>query len=219
MESVLISSVLAAFFYLVLLICYKVMGKREVNQLSTVDIIINILIANIAAGGIVEEEYWLDAIGGVVIIVILQILMAKLQLRYPKARDVVDGEPSLIIKNGKLDYEELRKLRIELDDLSMLLRGDGVVTPEEVQYGIIERNGKFVIFEKKLPTKLFPLPLIVSGKIKPKALESSGKTKGWLMKQLEIHQFSKLEKIDYLFLEEHKLVIYMKNEILKLTIK
>lgn len=219
MESVLISIALAAFFYLVLLICYKVMGKREVNQLSTVDIIINILIANIAAGGIVEEEYWLDALGGVVIIVILQILMAKLQLRYPKARDVVDGEPSLIIKNGKLDYEELRKLRIELDDLSMLLRGDGVVTPEDVQYGIIERNGKFVIFEKKLPTKLFPLPLIVSGKIKPKALESSGKTRGWLMEQLEIHQFSKLEQVDYLFLEEHKLVIYMKNEILKLTIK
>ena len=101
----------------------------------------------------------------------------------------------------------------------MLLRGDGVVTPEEVQYGIIERNGKFTIFEKKLPTKVFPLPLIVSGKIKPKALESLGKTKDWLIGQLEIHQFYKLEQVDYLFLEERKLVIYMKNEILKLTIK
>ena len=47
------------------------MGKREVNQLSTVDVVINILIANIAAGGIVEEEYWLDALGGVLVIVAL----------------------------------------------------------------------------------------------------------------------------------------------------
>ena len=219
MLQVLISILLAAVFYVLLLVCYKIMGKREVNQLSSVDIVINILNANIAAVGIFEEQYWIDALGGVIIIVILEILMSKIQIKYPKTRDAVDGEPSLIIKNGKLDYEELRKLRIDLDDFNMLLRGGGVVTPEEVQYGIIERNGKFTIFEKKLPTKVFPLPLIVSGKIKPKALESLGKTKDWLIEQLENHQFYKLEQVDYLFLEEHKLVIYMKNDILKLTIK
>ena len=219
MLQVLISILLAAVFYVVLVVSYKIMGKREVNQLSSVDIVINILIANIAAGGIVEEEYWIDALGGVIIIVILEILMSKIQIKYPKTRDAVDGEPSLVIKNGKIDYGELKKLRIDLDDFTMMLRGDGIVTPEEVQYGIIERNGKLIVFEKKLPTKVFPLPLIVSGKIKPKALESLGKTKDWLIEQLENHQFYKLEQVDYLFLEEHKLVIYMKNDILKLTIK
>ena len=58
MLQVLLSLLLAALFYVVLLICYKIMGKREVNQLSTVDVVINILIANVAAGGIVEEQYW-----------------------------------------------------------------------------------------------------------------------------------------------------------------
>ncbi|MBQ1786371.1 MAG: DUF421 domain-containing protein, partial [Turicibacter sp.] len=185
MLQVLISILLAAVFYVVLVVSYKIMGKREVNQLSSVDIVINILIANIAAGGIVEEEYWIDALGGVIIIVILEILMSKIQIKYPKTRDAVDGEPSLVIKNGKIDYGELKKLRIDLDDFTMMLRGDGIVTPEEVQYGIIERNGKLIVFEKKLPTKVFPLPLIVSGKIKPKALESLGKTKDWLIEQLE----------------------------------
>ena len=219
MLQVLLSIILAAVFYVLLLVCYKIMGKREVNQLSSVDIVINILIANIAAGGIVEEQYWIDALGGVIIIVILEILMSKIQIKYPKTRDAVDGEPSLVIKNGKIDYGELKKLRIDLDDFTMMLRGDGIVTPEEVQYGIIERNGKLIVFEKKLPTKVFPLPLITSGKIKPKALEKLGKTEDWLTNQLENHQFYKLEQVDYLFLEEHKLVIYMKNDILKLTIK
>ena len=59
------------------------MGKREVNQLSTVDVVINILIANVAAGGIVEEQYWLDALGGVLVIVALQIIMAKIQINHP----------------------------------------------------------------------------------------------------------------------------------------
>ena len=109
MLQVLISLLLAALFYVVLLVCYKIMGKREVNQLSTVDIVINILIANIAAGGIVDEQYWLDALGGVLVIVALQILMAKFQLNHPKARDIVEGEPSMVIKNGSIDYSELKK--------------------------------------------------------------------------------------------------------------
>ena len=219
MSQVLISILLSAMFYVVLLVCYRIMGKREVNQLSTVDIVINILIANVAAGGIVEEQYWMDALGGVLVIVALQILMAKLQLKKPKLRDVVEGEPSLVIRNGTIDYHELKKLRIDLDDFMMLLRGDNVVAPEDVQYGIIEKNGKLTIFEKKLPTKVFPLPFVVSGKIKRKALESFGKDEDWLMKQLETHQFYKLEQVDYLFCEEHKLAIYTKQGIEKFTIK
>lgn len=219
MLKVLISILLAAVFYFVLLVCYKIMGKREVNQLSTVDVVINILIANIAAGGIVEEEYWLDALGGVLVIVALQIVLAKLQLNKPKLRNMVEGDPSLIIKNGSIDYEELKKLRIDLDDFMMLLRGDGIVAPEDVQYGIIEKNGKLTIFEKKIPTKVFPLPLVVSGEIKTKALQGLGKDEQWLMKQLESHQFYRLEQIDYLFCEEHKLAIYTNQGIEKLTIK
>ena len=101
----------------------------------------------------------------------------------------------------------------------MLLRGQNIVAPEDVQYGIIEKNGKLTIFEKKLPTKTFPLALVISGQIKPKALQSLGKNEEWLMTQLENHQFYKLEQVDYLFYEEHKLVIYTKQGIQKLTLK
>ena len=219
MSKIILSILLAGLFYVVLLVCFKIMGKREVNQLSTVDIVINILIANVAAGGIVEEEYWLDALGGVLVLVMLQILMAKFQIKYPRGRDIIEGEPSMVIKNGFVDYDELKKIRVDLDDLMMLLRGDNVVAPEEVQYGIVEKNGKLAVYTKKNPTKTFPLPLVISGQVKPKALESLDKDADWLMNQLELNQFYRLEQVEYLFYEEQKLVVYMKDGIKKLKIK
>ena len=218
MMEVLASILLAAFFYVVILVCYKIMGKRELNQLGAVDVVINILLANIAASGIVEESFWVDSFGGVVMIVILQVLMSKIQLHKTKVRDIVDGEPSLIIKNGRIDYSELGKIRIDLDDFIMLLRTQGVVNPEDVQYAIIEKNGKLIVFEKKLPTKVFPLPLIVSGSIKEKALQSFGQSKQWLKDTLRKHEVTNLNEIDYLFYEEHKFIIYTRQGMNKIKI-
>ena len=218
MMEVLASILLAAFFYVVILVCYKIMGKRELNQLGAVDVVINILIANIAASGIVEESFWVDSFGGVVMIVTLQVLMSKIQLHKTKVRDIVDGEPSLIIKNGRIDYSELGKIRIDLDDFIMLLRTQGVVNPEDVQYAIIEKNGKLIVFEKKLPTKVFPLPLIVSGSIKEKALQSFGQSKQWLKDKLRKHELTNLNEIDYLFYEEHKFIIYTRQGMNKIKI-
>ena len=194
------------------------MGKRELNQLGAVDVVINILIANIAASGIVEESFWVDSFGGVVMIVTLQVLMSKIQLHKTKVRDIVDGEPSLIIKNGRIDYSELGKIRIDLDDFIMLLRTQGVVNPEDVQYAIIEKNGKLIVFEKKLPTKVFPLPLIVSGSIKEKALQSFGQSKQWLIDTLRKHEVTNLNEIDYFFYEEHKFIIYTRQGMNKIKI-
>ena len=168
MMEVLASILLAAFFYVVILVCYKIMGKRELNQLGAVDVVINILIANIAASGIVEESFWVDSFGGVVMIVTLQVLMSKIQLHKTKVRDIVDGEPSLIIKNGRIDYSELGKIRIDLDDFIMLLRTQGVVNPEDVQYAIIEKNGKLIVFEKNYQQKFSLFPLLYQAQLKKK---------------------------------------------------
>ena len=164
------------------------------------------------------KSFWVDSFGGVVMIVTLQVLMSKIQLHKTKVRDIVDGEPSLIIKNGRIDYSELGKIRIDLDDFIMLLRTQGVVNPEDVQYAIIEKNGKLIVFEKKLPTKVFPLPLIVSGSIKEKALQSFGQSKQWLKDTLRKHEVTNLNEIDYLFYEEHKFIIYTRQGMNKIKI-
>ena len=132
MNTTVISGLLAIFFYFMILICYKVMGKREISQLSIVDFVMNLIIADIVAEGIVQEENWLDALVGLLILVALQIIMAKIQIKYSKTRIYIDGEPSLIIRNGQVDYEELAKLRIQLDELIMLLRQCNVTDRKSV---------------------------------------------------------------------------------------
>ena len=74
------------------------------------------------------------------------------------------------------------------------------------------------MFEKKLPTKVFPLPLIVSGSIKEKALQSFGQSKQWLKDTLRKHEVTNLNEIDYLFYEEHKFIIYTRQGMNKIKI-
>ncbi|HAX73940.1 MAG TPA: DUF421 domain-containing protein [Firmicutes bacterium] len=218
MSSVLASTLLALLFYVVILVAFKLLGKRELNQLSSMDIVMNILIANIAASGIVDEAFWLDALAGVVVIVIVQILVAKLQITKNKLRDLIDAEPSMVIKHGTIDYEELKKLRIDLDDFVMLLRENNVVSVEDVQYALIERNGKLTVYKKQMPTSVFPLPLVISGTIKQEALKSLGKSEDWLRQELEHHQMHDLKKIELLFYEENKFTIYCQRQMKKIKL-
>ncbi|MGL4338543.1 MAG: DUF421 domain-containing protein [Turicibacter sp.] len=215
---VLASMLLAGFFYVVILIAFKLLGKRELNQLSSIDIVINILIANIAASGIVDETYWLDAFGGVVVVILIQLVVAHFQIKHTKLRDIVDGEPSMLIVHGRIDYEELAKLRIDLDDFVMILRGEDIVSVEEVQYAIMERNGKLTVFKKQMPTKVFPLPLVVSGSVKVQALKSLGYDENWLKTTLDTHLMHDISKIELLFYEEHKLTVYCQKQMKKIKL-
>jgi len=217
-SGILISVGLAAVFYIIILLCYKLMGSREISQLSIFDFVVNLVIADVAATGIVQEEYWADSLGGLLVLVLLQILVAKTQVKFPKVRGKLDGEPSLIIKNGRVDYEELTRIRIQLDELILLLRQHNVASIDEVQYAVLENNGKMSVFEKKLPTKIFPLPLIVSGEIKLQALKSLGRDKEWLLKEIDQQQLPKVEEIKYLFYEKDKLTLHTKTNMHKVKI-
>jgi len=217
-SSILISVGLAAIFYIIILLCYKLMGSREISQLSIFDFVVNLVIADVAATGIVQEEYWADSLGGLLVLVLLQILMAKVQIKFPKVRGKIDGDPSLLIKNGSIDYEELTRIRIQLDELMLLLRQHNIASIDEVQYAVLENNGKMSVFEKKLPTKIFPLPLIVSGEIKLQALKSLGRNKEWLLKEINQQHLPKVEEIKYLFYEKDKLTLHTKTDMHKVKI-
>jgi len=213
-----ISVILAGVFYIIILLAYKLMGKRELCQLGIFDFVINLIIADVAATGIVEEKFWLDSLGGLAVLVFLQIMMAKIQIKYPTVRKKVDGEPSLIIKNGQIDYEELKRIRIQLDELMMILRQDKISSVSEVQYGLIEANGKLSIYTTKEPTKIFPLPLIISSQIKTQAMTALGITEEWLLKELSNNECPDLDYIKYLFYEEEELIIHTKEEVFRIKV-
>lgn len=216
--SIIYSVLLAIFFYIAIIIAYKIMGKREISELSIFDFVMNLIIADIVATGIVEEKFWLDSLTGLIALVTIQVIMAKVQLKIPKLRAQIDAECSMIIINGRIDYEELKKLRIQLDELMMLLRQSNVINIEEVQYAIMESNGRLSIYEKRLPTKTFPLPFVISGAIKPYALKSAGLQEEWLYRQLENHDIAINKDIKFVFYKEKHLIIHTKNKLKKLKI-
>ncbi|MCL1949348.1 MAG: DUF421 domain-containing protein [Turicibacter sp.] len=203
------SFIFAVFIYFFVLIVFKIMGRREVGQLSLFDFAINVVIGNIAASAITQTDVLMEDLFGVVALVALQIIMAKIQLNFPKIRHKVDDFPVLLIKDGTIDYEDLKKHRIQLDELHMLLRQEGIVDIEEVQYMIIEQNGDCSLFKTSAPTDLFPLPIMVSGIAKPYALKSIQKNTAWLYEHLDKLPYGEREQIQYMFYDQReKLIVH-----------
>ncbi len=209
---ILIAALLAIFFYVVLIISFRLLGKRELNQLSSLDVVMNIFVANMAASGIVDESRWLEALAGVVLVVCLQLAMNYFQVRYAKLRDVTDEEPSMLILNGRVNYEELKRLRIDLDELVMMLRIQDVIKLEDVLYAVMERDGELSIFLREDPPDFFPLPVIISGQIKDNVLDYYNVEKEAFIALLARHKLTDLQSLKIVYIHHQHLYVYMKHE-------
>ena len=149
------------FFYFFILFSYRVMGKREIGQLSISDLTISILIAELVAISIENRnDATILTIIPILLLVFLEVLLAFIQLKFNRIRVLMDGKPSLIIRDGKLNVKEMVKQRYSLDDLLLSLREKQVKGLNEIDYAILETNGKLSIF-KKDKKGVYPLPLII----------------------------------------------------------
>lgn len=137
------------FMYFLVFVILRIMGKREIGKLSVFDLVISIMIAEIAVFAIEDTKRpLLEAVVPMIVLVIIQITLAWISLKSKRARSFFDGKPSIIIAQGHLDRNEMRKLRYNLDDLMLQLREQGVDNIHEVDYAIMESTGKLTIFMK-----------------------------------------------------------------------
>lgn len=205
-----------AFFYLYITIMFRIMGKREVGQLSIFDLIVSMLMAELAAISIENyKDSILFALVPVTVVVLLQVLFSVLSLKNQKIRDFMDGEPSLIIKEGRLCFQEMSKQRYNLNDLLLQLRNKSIASIEEVEYAFLEANGNLSIFPyKRFQRKQdFPLPLILDGKVQEQTLQELHKNKAWLDRLL-LDQGLQLDDIFYAFYKSKKAYIIKRSELL-----
>lgn len=202
------------FFYTLITIIYRIMGKREIGELSIMDFIVSIFITDMVVMSIenYNESIWISLIP-IIILTIIQMLFSYLSLKSKGIKNIVDGKPSLIINKGKVNFEEMLRQRYNIDDLLSQLRESSVKSIDEVDYAILETNGKLSIFltqdDKK---RTYPLPLILDGKVEEETLKQIGKTRYWLDKELN-KQKIRLENIFYCFYRNKKLYIIEKNKI------
>lgn len=199
-------------FYFLVVIAYKIMGKREVGELGVFDFIISMLISQLIA---ICIENYKDPIWFVIvptlILVLFQIVFSFLSLKSNKFRDILDGKESVIISNGKLNFSEMKKQKYNLNDLLLQLRDKGIRTIEEVDYAILETNGKLSVFQKQDDNNnVFPLPLVLDGVIEENNLKFINKTRKWLNNELSEKKIN-LDNIFYAFYKDDDIYV-IENE-------
>ncbi len=203
-------------FYILITILYRFMGKREVGQLGIVDLIVSILIAELAAMSIDKrEESVLLSIIPIVALVLIQVGVAYYSLKNSKARETLDGVPSVIIKRGIINFKEMVKQRYNIDDLLTQLREQHIRSIEEVDYAILETSGNLSVFKKQgdLSTE-YPMPIILDGEIMEDTLKQIGRNRNWLEKYLKDEKTS-IDDIFYAFYRKKKLFLIKHSDVEK----
>ena len=196
--------------YVFIIVVYRIMGKKEVGKLSIVDLIVSILIAELAAISIEEtDRSILTSLIPIAVLVIIQVLLGFISLKNFKLRKLIDGDPKVIIKNGKVNFKEMTKLRYTLDDLISQLREQQVKSIEEVDYAVLENNGKLSVFKG---CKDYPLPIIVDGNIDYQVLKDMKKDESWINKILEENKLQ-LQDVFYAFYSKKKTFIIKHDDL------
>lgn len=199
-------------FYFFILLIYRIMGKREVGQLGIIDLIVSILIAELAVLSIEElDKSIFISIVPILTLTLLQTILAYFSLKKPKFRILLDGNPSLIIKNGKVNFKEMTKQKYNLDDLLVQLREKGFKSIEEIEYAILENNGTLSLFAyEEEKDNYLPLPLILDNKIQEDTLKHLHKDSKWVLGLLNKRNIN-IEDVFYAFYKD-KNVFIIKND-------
>ncbi|MDD4658102.1 MAG: DUF421 domain-containing protein [Eubacteriales bacterium] len=215
------------FLYLAVLVLMRIMGKREVGQLSLFDLVVAIMIAELAAIPLSETSIPIaHGILPIVTLVMLQMSLAFITLKSQTARKVIEGTPSIIIEQGRILEEEMRRLRYNVDDMMSQMREQGIYRIEEVEYAMLETNGKLSIILKAdkrpvIPSDLgltppyegLPIPLISDGRVHQENLALAKKNIAWLEQTLASQHKCGIAGVLYATLDpQGKLIVYKKGE-------
>ncbi|WEG11319.1 DUF421 domain-containing protein [Pullulanibacillus sp. KACC 23026] len=185
-----------AFFFL-LLIC-RILGKRQISQLTFFDYVVGIAIGSITANLSVNLGVsWLDGAIGLATWGILPFILVLLSLLFRPIRYLVEGKPTVLIENGKIQEKNLFKSKISLDELMLQLRQHNAFKLSDVELAVFETNGAISVMKKTMESPVTPNQLnmtleadkkpevvISQGKIVQKALDDTGFTKEWLIGEL-----------------------------------
>ncbi len=135
--------------YAAVILSVRLMGKRQIGELQPTELVITILISNIATMTIENEELPLMAcLMPMFLLVTLEIIMSWLTLKNRRLRQLVSGSPQIIIRDGKIDQRQLRELRFSVDDVMESLRSNNVFDIKDVQFAIVETTGKISVYNK-----------------------------------------------------------------------
>ncbi|PEX93548.1 DUF421 domain-containing protein [Bacillus cereus] len=204
--------------YIIILIIFRLMGKREIGELSVLDLVVFIMLGEMAVVAIenTDKSLWHQLVP-MTFLMCIQIILSIISLKYQRFRHLIEGEPAILVNAGKIDEKKMRKQRYNIDDLMMQLREQGVGDVRDVEYAILEPSGKLSIFQKqkskksKNDTPFFTLPLIIDGEIQSNHLQMIEHTDEWLIGKLKNLGYNDITKILYCSFQNGQFFVDLKG--------
>ena len=170
-DLMLISIIRTVILYIFILIALRIMGKRQLSEMQTSELVITLLISDIAVIPMQNtSQPLLSGIVPILILISLEIIFSVIMLKSGNFRKIVCGSPEMVIKDGKILQDQMRRLRMTTEDLCVQLRQQGIFSLEDVQYCIVETNGDVSVLEK--PDKRTPSAEDMGIEIPDKGIEA-----------------------------------------------
>lgn len=135
--------------YITIIFLIRLMGKRQIGELQPSELVITILLSEIASIPIQDNKVpILNSVAALFALVAFEIISSVVTLKSPEIRSFMQGHPVIVIRNGEVDYKALKKLRMTVNDLVCALRQKDVFDISQVSYAIFETNGKISVLLK-----------------------------------------------------------------------
>lgn len=194
----ILSYIRTIILYLILIAVIRLLGKRQIGEMEPSEFVVTMLVANLAA--IPMQDGGIPLFSGLVPILTvlgIELVLSVLSMRSIHLRRLLCGKPVILIENGRIIQENLRKTRVTLDELTGHLREKDVLEIQAVQYAILETNGNLSVFPypKEMPAtakdagiqvkdRYLPVTIIEDGYLSQENLKQAGKDEAWVREVL-----------------------------------
>lgn len=150
LQNMTVGVIRTLILYIVVIFSVRFMGKRQIGQMQPTELVITILISNIATLSLEDPDApLLTGVTTILFLVSFDVIISVFTMKSKKFRQFVSGSPQILISNGILDREKLKTLRMSEDDLTAALRGLNIFNISEVQFAVVETNGQISAYQKE----------------------------------------------------------------------
>ena len=159
-----ISMIRTIILFVLIITAMRIMGKRQLGEMEPTELVVTLLISDLATLCMQDPENPLiNSVLPIFVLVIVEILISALMLRFPRLRGMVGGRYSVIVDRGKIDQKEMRKAQMTVEELMEAVRQNGLVSLDEVKFCILENDGKISVIPNDDVKQELPLILVADG--------------------------------------------------------
>lgn len=208
--------------YVFIVVIMRLLGKRQVGQLQPSELVVALVIADLAA--VPMGNVGIPLINGIIPVItlfIMEELLSLISMKSERARGIISGRPSILIERGVIVEQELRRIRYNLNDLLEQIRLKDFSNLEDIDYAILETSGQLSVIPKaekrpvtvkdmklNAPAQHLPVTIIIDGRTISDNLHKSGLSNSWLMDELKRNKIKSAKEVFFAYLNPDRKLVY-----------